>query len=177
MLALLPFLAGMKVGVSARFFFAMNFKAILEKIEVLLSPILESLGFELIEREYAFEHGRWILRLYIDHEEGPISIADCERVSRVVEAELDVADIMPGPYSLEVSSPGIDRPLRRPKDFERFQGKWVSVQTLFPIDGRHHFARVQLKKIQEGKIAVQDGDKEWIIPLEAIKKAKLKENL
>lgn len=155
----------------------MNTKEILEKIEVLTAPILESLGFELIEREFLSEQGRWVLRLYIDRiaqEGGPVTIHDCETASRAISAMLDVENPLPGAYALEVSSPGIERPLRRKKDFERFVGEMISLKTHYPIDGRHTFSAVRLQGVAEENIIVQDGEKEWILPLEAIKKAKLK---
>lgn len=155
----------------------MNTKEILEKIEVLAAPILENLGFELIEREFVSEQGRWVLRLYIDRiaqEGGPVTIHDCATVSRAISAMMDVENPIPGAYALEVSSPGIERPLRRKKDFERFAGEMISLKTQYPIDGRHTFTAVRLQGVTEENIIVQDGEKEWILPLEAIKKAKLK---
>ena len=155
----------------------MDFKNVLEKVEVLAAPILENLGFELVEREFLAEHGRWVLRLYIDRAGeagGAISIDDCETASRAISAMLDVENPVPGSYSLEVSSPGLERPLRRAKDFERFKGSLISIKTLYPINERHTFTAVRLKELKEGNIFVQDGDKEWIIPMEAVKKAKLK---
>ena len=180
MLALHPFSAGMQSGRWSPLFFLMNTKELLEKIEVLTAPILENLGFELIEREFVAEHGRWILRLYIERtwEEGaaqtPVSIADCETASRAVSAMMDVENPVSGSYFLEVSSPGLDRPLRRKKDFERFKECLISLKTQYPIDGRHTFTAVRLRELKGENIIVQDGDKEWVIPMEAIKKAKLK---
>ncbi|OGQ06173.1 MAG: hypothetical protein A2W61_01165 [Deltaproteobacteria bacterium RIFCSPLOWO2_01_44_7] len=151
----------------------MNTEALLNEIEKLVPPILENLGLELIEREFILDQGRWILRLYIDREGTPVTIDDCETASRALEGELDVSNLIHQHYSLEVSSPGLNRPLRRPKDFERFAGSKVEIKTKQPIDGRHHFNGI-LQGLQTTQVVIREGDKDWQIPLEEIKKAKIK---
>ena len=85
------------------------FEELLMKVETITQPLLAHLGFRLIECLYLSEHGRWVLRLYIDKEGGNVTIGDCQQVSRTVGAAIDVENFMPGAYVLEVSSPGINR--------------------------------------------------------------------
>ena len=153
----------------------MQIDDLLQKVETLVEPILTSMDYELVEREYVTEMGRNILRLYVDRKEGQITIADCQKISRSVEATLDVEDLISGRYCLEVSSPGIERPLRKLKDFQRFAGKIIDLKLKNPIEGRHHFKGL-LKGIQENQILIEDEKKEWLIPLDLLKKAKLLES-
>src|SRR3989338_9256082 len=99
----------------------MSSEALLQKMEAKLEPILDDLGYELVERELVGGVGSALLRLYIEHAgeslDLPITIEDCEKVSRAVSPILDVEGWISGHYTLEVSSPGLDRPLRRLKDF------------------------------------------------------------
>jgi ribosome maturation factor RimP len=109
-----------------------------EEIQSVVEPILEEEGFELVDLEYHREKTGWVLRLYAD-KEGGINIADCARISEWVGDVLEVKDIIPGAYTLEVSSPGLDRPLKKIKDFMRAINKSVRVQTSQPVDGRKNF--------------------------------------
>lgn len=155
----------------------MNYAALLEKIERIVEPVLTPLGFELVEREFATEHGRWTVRLYIDREEGGVSVGDCETVSRALEGVLEVENVLPQAWQLEVSSPGLDRPLRRLKDFQRFVGEMIEVQTTVPQEGRRHFKGV-LKgadTVRE-EFFLQTEEKEWHIPLNQLKKARIRFN-
>jgi len=104
----------------------------------LLEPLLGQLGYELVDLEYAPGRMQALVRLYIDRPEG-VGIEDCERVSREVSALLDVNDPVPTAYTLEVSSPGLDRVLRRPEHFERFVGQRVWVELVAPRDGRRRY--------------------------------------
>lgn len=150
----------------------MQTSKILEQVEELCDPVLETLGYELVERELISEHGKWVLRLYIDRE-GGVGLKDCETVSRAVEGALDVENLIGPPYFLEVSSPGIDRPLRRPRDFDRFVGEKVDIRVIQPLLGRTHFIGL-LKGIHEDKILIEEEDQELQIPLELLKKARLR---
>lgn len=159
-------------------FFTMGveYHNLLKKIEQILTPVLKNLGVELVEREFVFEHGRRILRLYIERDGTSATLDDCSRVSKGVEGVLDVEDLIPPPYVLEVSSPGIDRPLRKKKDFERFRGKWVDVRTKELVQGRRHFSGV-LQEVEGDEIVVLEGGQEWRVPLDQLKKAKLKRSI
>ena len=107
----------------------------------LAQPLAEAAGCSLWDVEYVKEAGTWYLRIYIDKETG-VSIDDCEAVSRPLSDALDEADPIEGSYTLEVSSAGAERPLKRPSDFERFLGSPVLVKTYKPKDGRKEFAGV-----------------------------------
>lgn len=110
-----------------------------EKMIEMLEPVVESLGYELVLLDFNASSKHGLLRLYIDAP-GGITLEDCERVSREVAARLDVEDPIPAAYQLEVSSPGLDRPLVKPAHFERFIGRQAKVQLLVPQDGRRKFA-------------------------------------
>lgn len=102
--------------------------------EALLLPIVENLGFELVDVEYVKEGGTWYLRAYVD-KEGGITINDCETVSRAFSEKLDEKDFIEEAYIMEISSPGLGRPLKKEKDFARSLGKEVEIRTFRPI---HH---------------------------------------
>lgn len=109
-----------------------------EKAEAMALPILEPLGFELVDVEYVKEAGSWYLRFYID-KEGGITINDCETASRLFNDALDALDFIPDAYIMEVSSPGLGRPLKKEKDFQRNMGKEVEIRTYRPIEKQKEF--------------------------------------
>lgn len=96
-------------------------------------PIIAAEGLELIEVEYLREREGWILRLYIDKPGGGVGLEDCTKASHAVETALDVEDYIPQEYSLEVSSPGLSRPLRKPQHFERVMGQLIKIKTYGPL--------------------------------------------
>ena len=108
-------------------------ESIAEQVRRLLEPIIVREGFELVEVEWAREGAAWVLRLYLDRP-GGVNVDQCQELSRTVEPVLDVEDFIEPTYSLEVSSPGVNRPLRKPADFERFAGQRAHVKTYGPID-------------------------------------------
>lgn len=110
-----------------------------EQVRLLLDPILESMGLSLWDLEFWKQGPKWLLRIYLDRETGGVSLNDCEAVSRDLSAALDVEDIIPHAYVLEVSSPGLDRTLTRPEHFVRFAGSTVKIKTFQPIDGQKVF--------------------------------------
>ena len=112
---------------------------LLATIEALIMPILTDLGMELVDLEFKREGHSWFLRLFID-KPGGVTLDDCAEVSREVSALLEVEDPIEAPYRLEVSSPGIDRPLKKPADFDRFAGQLVKIKTrkLLDPDVRGH---------------------------------------
>ena len=109
-----------------------------QKAEALLSPIVESNGFELVDVEYVKEAGNWYLRGYID-KPGGITVNDCETVSRAFSDRLDEDDFIEDSYIMEISSPGLDRPLKKEKDFARSIGKLVEIRTYRPIEKQKEF--------------------------------------
>ena len=112
-----------------------------KKAEELLTPIVEGYGFELVDVEYVKEAGNWYLRGYID-KPGGITVNDCEAVSRVFSDKLDENDFIEDSYIMEISSPGLDRPLKKEKDFARSMGKLVEIRTYRPIDKQKEFCGV-----------------------------------
>jgi ribosome maturation factor RimP len=129
-----------------------------EGLRALIEPTIVGLGYDLIGIDMRSASGDGFLRLYIDHPNG-INLGDCESVSRHVGAVLDVEDYMSGPYRLEVSSPGLDRPLFRLTDFERFVGKPAQVRLGVPLEGRKNWKGV-LRGVQGEQVlfAHEGGD-------------------
>jgi ribosome maturation factor RimP len=142
-----------------------------DRLTVLLAPVVNDLELELWELEYHTQKGGGLLRLYIDRAEG-VTIEDCERVSRAVSAVLDADDPIPGQYTLEVSSPGLDRVLRTREHFARFVGELARVETIAPLDGRKRF-NGRLSKVNTDEIALEVDGRTVTIPLAAIHKARL----
>jgi len=136
-----------------------------------LEPELAEQGFELVEVEYALHGGTAVLRLFID-KDGGINIDDCASASRFVSLLLDKNDFIRDQYTLEVSSPGIDRPLRKPVDFDRYKGEKVAIKTVTPVEGRRRFKGV-LSGYDDGLISFDDGGVARSIHIENVKKAKL----
>ena len=108
------------------------------RAEALIQPVIEENQFELVDVEYVKEAGEWYLRAYID-KPGGVTVDDCEKVSRAFEARLDEADLIADAYILEVSSPGLDRPLKKEKDYRRAMGKEIELHTYKPVDGEKQF--------------------------------------
>lgn len=109
-----------------------------QKAEALAEPIVAGHGFELVDVEYVKEAGTWYLRLYID-KEGGITIDDCEVVSREFSDRLDAENFIEDAYIMEVSSPGLGRPLKKEKDYKRSLGKEIEIRTYRPIDKQKEF--------------------------------------
>jgi ribosome maturation factor RimP len=142
-----------------------------DTLETRLGPLVEGLGYELWELEYSPGRGSGLLRLYIDAEAG-ITLDDCEQVSRVVSEVLDAEDPIPGHYTLEVSSPGLERPLRTAAHFARFVGETVHVETVQAFEGRRRFKGALVAAGAE-TIEVDVDGKRWTLPLSGIRKAHL----
>jgi ribosome maturation factor RimP len=142
-----------------------------EQLGELLGPVVANLGYELWEIEYAPRAGGGLLRLYIDSPDG-ISLDDCEKVSRAVSAVLDEADPIPNEYTLEVSSPGLDRVLRTQAHFARFAGERVKVEMIALINGRKRF-QGRLQKVGESEITLETDGGEVSLPIEDIHRARL----
>lgn len=107
--------------------------SVTEQIAALVQPLLEDAGLELVDLEYKREQNGWTLRFFLDRE-GGISLDDCADASREISSLLDVEDIIQTAYNLEVSSPGIERPLKKLVDFERFSGKLARIKTCVALD-------------------------------------------
>ncbi len=135
------------------------------------SPVIEDIGFELIDVEYLSMNGRWVLRLYLDRE-GGITIDDCVSVSRELGDLLDIKDIINHEYVLEVSSPGLNRPLKRDRDFVKFIGKKIKCKMMRPLDGRKNFSGC-LKDFKENTVFLETESGLFELPLCDIEKTNL----
>lgn len=131
------------------------------KTEQLLLPILAEHAFELVDVEYVKEAGDWYLRAYID-KPGGITIDDCELVSRRLSDLLDEADYIKDAYILEVSSPGLTRPLKKDKDYDRNIGKLIDIRLYQPIDKRKDMT-VTLLSYTKDTITVSEDEKEFVL--------------
>ena len=138
-------------------------------LKALLQPVVEALGCELWGLQLESGGKRKLLRIYIDREEG-IAVEDCERVSRQSSAVLDVEDAISGEYVLEVSSPGMDRPLYELSQYERYIGEDVSLRLRFAYDGRRNF-KGRLVGVDGDEIILVVADTEYLFPVEGIDKA------
>jgi ribosome maturation factor RimP len=146
-------------------------EAVSKQVEALALPVLGELGLELVEVQYRREQNGWVLRLVIDKQEG-VSLDDCAAVSREIGQLLDIEDFIDQAYRLEVSSPGLDRPLKSMADFQRFTGRKAKIKTIAPVDGE----RVFIGKIQQTTgemIILAVGRRELVIPFAQISKARL----
>lgn len=150
---------------------------ICERVSAIARPILDSMRLELVEIEYRRSGREAILRLFID-KEGGVTLDDCAEVSRDLSAILDVEDFIPCNYNLEVSSPGLDRPLKTQADYDRFAGRLVKIRTYEPFADDDGNRRKTFLGILEGfadgvvRIKLQEGQTASI-PLERIAKANL----
>ena len=127
--------------------------AIDRRLAAIVGPVIEGMGFELV-RLRLMGGKRAVLQIMAERPEGGIEIEDCAKISRAVSAVLDVEDPISGEYTLEVSSPGIDRPLTRLKDFERYEGYEAKLETSEAIDGRRRF-KGELAGVQDGEVLVE----------------------
>jgi ribosome maturation factor RimP len=147
--------------------------AVEDQIRQLLAPILESLGLNLWDMDFQKQGPKWLLRIYIDREGAGVTLSDCETVSRDLSATLDVEDIISHAYTLEVSSPGLDRTLSKPEHYTRFIGSAVKVKTYQQINGEKVF-RGRLRGLADEKVTLElEKGAIMEIPLDAIAKASL----
>ncbi|MGD8689784.1 MAG: ribosome maturation factor RimP [Gammaproteobacteria bacterium] len=137
----------------------------------LLEPTVKGMGYELVEVEFRSGPDA-LLRIYIDGPDGQITLDDCELVSHQVSGLLDVEDPIPGAYSLEVSSPGLDRPLRTAEHFRRFVGERAKIQLLQPREGRRRFTGT-LEGVRDEKVAINVDGQDFELPLANIEKARI----
>lgn len=149
----------------------MKFNQLLEEVRQVAEPILQSEGLELVDLEYQREAQGWVLRFYIDRE-GGVTVEDCAEVSGELGAVLEVRDLIANPYVLEVSSPGLTRPLKKPEDFNKFRNHLVKMKTFEPIEGRRNFKGILLG-LEGEKVRLKMEGQLYEIPLEGIAKANL----
>ncbi len=137
----------------------------------LFEPVVSGMGYELIEIEHFPNPKHGVLRLYIDAQAG-VTIEDCSSVSRQISALIDVEDPVRGQFTLEVSSPGVDRPLKRLKDFQRFIGEMVKIKTSMPLEGQRNF-KGRLLGADDLSVVIETETEELTLPMAAIDKARL----
>ncbi|MFW5972012.1 MAG: ribosome maturation factor RimP [Bacillota bacterium] len=146
---------------------------ITEEVSKIAEPIVENEGLELVDLEYVKEGGNYYLRLFIDDENG-IGLDECEKISRHMSEELDRLDPIKENYILEVSSPGIERPLKTLKDFDRFEGSFVTIKTYAPIDGEKEFiGDLMIRNDSNIRIKIRKDDQVVEIPYSSIAAARL----
>jgi ribosome maturation factor RimP len=141
------------------------------KLIPLLQPLIEELGYEFVGLEFSSNPKNPALVIYIDRPDG-IAIEDCEAVSREVAALLDVEDPIPGHYILEVSSPGVDRPLFTAAQFGQFAGETAAVTVFAPVDGRRKF-KGKILSAGEGEVKIEQDGEEVVLEMSNIAKSRL----
>ncbi len=150
----------------------MSTKERIHNLWMLLEPYVVEQGFELIELEFGTCGRSPVLRVFIESPERPVTLDDCTTVSRVLSNVLDTVEMEETSYMLEVSSPGFDRPIRREKDFVRFSGESVRIQTDMPVNGRKNFKGI-LQGIENGMILVNVNGELFQVHIENLRHANL----
>jgi len=144
---------------------------IITAVESFARPVLDDMGLELVEVQFRRESAGWILRLFIDREDG-VNVDDCASVSRQISAYLEVEDLIEHAYSLEVSSPGLERPLKKKEDFVRFTGRKARIKLKEPIDGQRVFFGL-LGAVDENTITLLVDGQQMKIDLDVVARARL----
>ena len=150
-------------------------KEIVDRVRSIAKPILSDEGMELVDIEYRRESNGWVLRLYMD-KTGGVTLDDCTRISQEVGRSLDVEDFISTPYVLEVSSPGLNRSLKRIEDFMKYRNQIIKVKTFDPIENRRHF-KGKLLDVSENRIEIGMEERVFQIPLSNVSKANLEMDL
>lgn len=147
-----------------------------EKLKELLRPLVEDLGYEFVGVEYNSNPKNRLVRIYIDREPEGIGVEDCERVSHEVSALMDVEDPVSGQYTLEVSSPGVERPLFESEHYQRYAGEEAKVLMHSPVEGRRKFKGTIVGADDEQVVLLVDGEK-VALPLPDVRRASLAPDL
>lgn len=145
---------------------------ITNSVEKIAQPLVETEGLELVDLEYVKEGENYFLRLYIDNEENDIGLEECEKISNLLSEELDSNDPIDDSYILEISSPGIERPLKKIEDFDRFEGSLATLKTYAPINGEKEFTGTILKR-NDQTIRLEITDSIIEIPYSSVASARL----
>jgi ribosome maturation factor RimP len=146
--------------------------SLVNDIARMITPSIEAMGFELVRVQLSGNQRRTLQIMAEPHDGRQMSVDDCADLSRAISAVLDVEDPISDGYSLEVSSPGIDRPLTRSKDYERFAGHEAKIETNEPVDGQKRF-RGTIVNLTDGNLRLMTETGEVTLPLTVIHKAKL----
>lgn len=152
-----------------------NSASIEEKARAVCEPLIAAEGLELLDVEFVREHNDWVLRLFIDNPGGSVGVDECQKASGAVDTALDVEDFITQAYSLEVSSPGLNRPLKKPEHFAKVVGQKVRVKTFGPIGEppRKNFLGVLSAAAESSVVIEVEGAGAFTIPLKDIAKANL----
>jgi len=148
----------------------MNPSLILEKVEDLVAPIVHEEGFELYDVGWSQDQGRNFLRIMVEKKDGSVTLDDCARVSRQVEDLIEVKGLISSRYDLQVSSPGMDRPLRKKEHFRSAVDSVIKVKTSDPIDGRRNY-KGRLVLFDDEQLLVEVDQQEFKIPFELVSRA------
>lgn len=143
----------------------------LEQLQGILGPVVEALGYQCWGIEFISQGKHSLLRVYIDHVDG-ILVEDCEKVSRQISGVLDVEDPITSEYTLEVSSPGMDRPLFTLEQFAAHAGEQVKIRLRSPYEGRRNFQGL-LQGIEDQDVVVRVEEHEYLLPIDLIDKANI----
>jgi ribosome maturation factor RimP len=143
----------------------------LEQLQAMLAPVVEALGYQCWGVEFISQGKHSLLRIYIDSADG-ILVEDCEKVSRQISGVLDVEDPIASEYTLEVSSPGMDRPLFTLEQFAAHAGEQVKIKLRSPFDGRRNFQGI-LRGTEEQDVVVLVDDHEYLLPIDSVDKANI----
>jgi len=144
---------------------------IVDRVRAIADPIISDEAMELVDVEYRRESKGWVLRLYLDRD-GGVTLDDCTRISQEVGRSLDVEDFIQIPYTLEVSSPGLTRPLKTEKDFMKYRHSLIKVKTLDPIQNRRQF-KGKLLRVSPNQIEMEVDGGIFQISLSNVAKANL----
>lgn len=143
-----------------------------QQVEQLLQPITQRLGLEVVDVQVVGEGRHTILRALVDRPEGGITLDECAQVNEALSRQLDLYDLFVYPYTLEVSSPGLDRPLRTDQDYRRFAGRRAEITTYAPVEGQRRFRGILLGVLGDA-VAVQIDGRQVQVPKEQIAQARL----
>ncbi len=144
-----------------------------DRVDKMIAPALEGMGYDVVRVQLSGDGHRRQLQVMAErHDNAAMTVEDCAAISHMVSALLDAEDPIDGSYVLEVSSPGIDRPLTRPRDFERFSGHVARIELRSMVDGRRRF-RGRLQGIEDGLVRLETEGESVALPVEEIAKAKL----
>lgn len=146
-------------------------EGIIAEIEEYAGTVADDLGLELVEVQFRREGHGWVLRLFIDKEQG-VTIDDCARLSREISTWLDVEDLIDHQYHLEVSSPGLERPLKKPADYRRFTGRKARIKLREPREDRRVFTGI-LDTVRENEVTLIVDGKPVLFTFEEIARARL----
>jgi ribosome maturation factor RimP len=155
---------------------SLNKQAVNTQVAEMITPFILQNGLELVDVEYKKEGNGWYLRIFID-KQGGVQLDDCEKVSSYISTKLDESAIIPHHYYLEVSSPGLERPLTKPEDFIRFCGSPIKLRTTTKIEGSRNFQGVIVDNADDMVVLETEDGRSIKIAYQMIKKARLKSDL